>query len=116
MNEPFLIFKDFDACLLKCKVTRTGQAVDDLLVRNMRSDDSNINATFGSIDEGVGEFVVNDEIWGCYSQIFFCLIDDIEIDIACDIVAVKITWAVSVGADKSISLADCLFWKVVQVF
>lgn len=89
VNESGGIFVDFHAVFYELTVVRAGHGENEPLVRNVRSDDADVNSAFCGENERRLHFVVDYEVGRGDVHIVLGAVDYIEVDVFADRFVVK---------------------------
>ena len=81
MDESRIVFTDLHSAFNESPIEGSRHIEDDLLIRDTRSDDADIDASFGSQDQSVDELRVDDEIRSHDVDIVIGLIEDVHVDV-----------------------------------
>ena len=85
MTESWCPFIDSYAILYQVVIERSGNAVDQFLIRNSRRDDSYIYTTFCCQRQSMCHLIGNNQIRRHKPAVFFCFIHDADIHILADL-------------------------------
>ena len=99
MTEARCPFINTYTILDQFMIKRSGDTVDHFFVRNSRSNDSDIHATFGSKCQRVRHFISNDQIWGHKPTILFRLIHHADVNFFSHLLIIQ--WTVCIWLNKS---------------
>ena len=102
MDEAGLELVDLHAVRDEVGIVGLGGLVDEDLVRNAGGDDPHVDAAPGRVDQGLLQALVDDEIGRGDPHIALCALDEAEIDVFPDGLAVE--RAVGVGLDIAASV------------